>query len=47
MSKRVLRTILNEGDLDDVDLVVGPLFTDNVVFFSSVLGEVSDYITIF
>ena len=34
MSKRVLRTILNEGDLDDVDLVVGPLFTDNVVFFS-------------
>ena len=34
MSKKVLRTILNQGDLDDVDLIVGPFFTDNVVFFS-------------
>ena len=39
MSKRLLRTILNEGDLDDVDLVVGPLFTDNVVFFSKRFRE--------
>ena len=34
MSKKVLSTILNQGNLDDVDLVVGPLFTENVVFFS-------------
>ena len=35
LSKNVLKNILYEGYLDDVDLVFGPLFTDNVVFFTN------------
>jgi len=34
-SKNVLKNILNQGYLDDVDLILGPLFTDNFVFFSN------------
>ena len=32
-SKEILRNILREGYLEDMDLIIGPLFTDNFVFF--------------
>ena len=36
ISKDILTDILNQGYLDEVDLVLGPLFTENFVFFSNI-----------
>tara|TARA_B100001250_G_scaffold413355_1_gene447225 strand:+ start:4209 stop:5483 length:1275 start_codon:yes stop_codon:yes gene_type:complete len=38
-SKSILKNIINNRHLDSVDLIIGPLFTDNFIFFKDIFDK--------